>query len=47
MAMSPMQRVGPRRGLKFFWADKGFTKPGLYVWLFKRNLHIPFTGRRV
>lgn len=38
---SPMKPVGPKCGLRFFWADrKVFTKPGLYVWLFKRNLRI-------
>lgn len=37
--MKPLGRVF---GLQFFWASakERFTRPGLYVWAFKRNVRL-------
>lgn len=29
------------RFVALFWADKQFTRPGLWVWTGKRHVHLP------
>ena len=43
MAMKKVFRLGHRVGLCSMWYAKpniGFLKPGLYLWLFNRNVRI-------
>lgn len=42
MAMTPMRKIWSFRGLQFFWAGRKhrFEYPGLYVWVFRRNVRI-------
>lgn len=39
-ASSPMVFIGKRFGLKWYFAGPEFTRPGIYVWLRKKNRRV-------